>query len=78
MTDRHETFDQRGHLIEQTVDNRDGTGTYKTFDADGNETSSEQLTDLPIPEPPAPSVEEQLAEVQAQLDALLDALGGGQ
>ena len=69
-----------GNVIEQTVDNGDGTGTRTTFDADGNVTSVEQLTGLPIPEPPEPDPVEALqAQVQAQqatIDALLDALGG--
>ncbi len=41
---RHEL----GVLVEQTVDNGDGTGTRTTYDADGNVTSVEQLTGLPI------------------------------
>ena len=44
------TFDN-GVLVEQTVDHGDGTGTRTTWDEHGNETSSEQLTGLPIPEP---------------------------
>ena len=69
-----------GNVIEQTVDNGDGTGTRTTFDADGNVTSVEQLTGLPIPEPPEPDpmadMQAQLAAQQALIDALLDALGG--
>lgn len=70
-----------GILIEQTVDNGDGTGTRTTFDADGNVESVEQLTGLPIPVEPEPDPVEVLqAQVQAQqetIDALLAALGGG-
>ena len=47
----NETTFQNGILIAQTVDNGDGTGIRQTFDADGNVTSVEQLTGLPIPEP---------------------------
>jgi len=69
-----------GVLIEQTVDNGDGTGTRTTFHPDGNVTSVEQLTGLPIPVEPEPDPVEVLqAQVQAQqatIDALLDALGG--
>ena len=54
----------------ETVDNGDGTGTRTTFDADGNVTSVEQLTDLPIPQPPEPSPEEKLAAMTARLDKL--------
>ena len=55
------------------VDHGDGTGTRTTFDADGNVESVEQLSGLPIPEPPPP---DPIAEMQATIDALLDALGG--
>ena len=69
-----------GILVEQTVDNGDGTGTRTTYDADGNVTSVEQLTGLPIPVEPEPDPVEALqAQVQAQqetIDALLAALGG--
>ena len=69
-----------GNVIEQTVDNGDGTGTRTTYDADGNVTSVEQLTGLPIPVEPEPDPVEVLqAQVQAQqetIEALLDALGG--
>lgn len=37
-----------GNIIERIVDNGDGTGTRTTYDADGNVTSTEQLTGLPI------------------------------
>ncbi len=47
----NETTFQNGILIAQTVDNGDGTGTRTVYDADGNVTSTEQLTGLPIPEP---------------------------
>ena len=50
MTSSYERW-LNGTLVEQTVDNGDGTGTRTTFDADGNVTSVEQLTGLPIPEP---------------------------
>ena len=68
-----ETVIANGNIVEQTVDNGDGTGTRTTYDADGNVTSVEQLTGLPIPEPPPP---DPIAEMQATIDALLDALGG--
>ena len=68
---------RNGILIERTVDNGDGTGTRTTFDADGNVTSVEQLSGLPIPQPPEPSDAEKIASLQATVDALLDALTGG-
>ena len=67
-----DTF-QDGRLIESTVDNGDGTGTRTTFLADGTVDTFEQLSGLPIPEPPPP---DPIAEMQATVDALLDALGG--
>lgn len=61
-----------GRLVEQTVDNGDGTGTRQTFDADSNVTSVEQLTGLPIPEPPEPTAEERIAQLEAIIAALLE------
>ena len=59
-----------GNIVEQTVDNGDGTGTRTTYDADGNVTSVEQLTGLPVPVEPEPTAEERL---QTLLAALTDA-----
>lgn len=47
-----ETWDQ-GALVELITNNGDGTGTRTTYDEHGNETSVEELTDLPIPDLPA-------------------------
>ncbi len=73
-------YDAEMRLESEVVDNGDGTGTRTVYDADGNVTSVEQLTGLPIPEPPEPDPVEALqAQVQAQqetIDALLAALGG--
>ena len=63
-----------GVLIEQTVDNLDGTGTRTTFLPDGTVDTVEQLTGLPIPPPPEP---DPMADMQALIDELLAALGGG-
>lgn len=57
-----------------TQDNGDGTGTRTTYDAEGNVTGTEELTGLPIPPEPPPTIEDQLADVQAALNALA---GGG-
>ena len=54
----------------QTVDNGDGTGTRTVYDSNGNVTSTEQLTGLPIPVEPEPTAEERL---QTLLAALTDA-----
>lgn len=40
-----------GRLVEQTVDNGDGTGTRTTYLPDGTIDTVEQLSGLPIPEP---------------------------
>ena len=70
-----------GVLIEQTVDNGDGTGTRTRYHADGTVDTVEQLTGLPIPPPPEPDplvdLQDQLAAQQALIDELLAALGGG-
>ena len=77
-----------GVLVEQTVDNGDGTGTRTTFHPDGAVDTVEQLTGLPIPPPPEPdpmadmqaqlaAQQDQLAAQQALIDELLAALGGG-
>ncbi len=69
----NETIFVNGAIVEQTVDNGDGTGTRTTFLADGTVDTVEQLSGLPIPEPPPP---DPIAEMQASIDALLAALGG--
>ena len=61
------SHDGNGNIVEQTVDHGDGTGTRTTFDADGNVTSTEQLTGLPIPVPPEPTDGEKLATLLAAL-----------
>ena len=75
-----------GILVEQTVDNGDGTGTRTTFLPDGTVDVVEELSGLPIPEPdPEPAVglaaqvsdlSAQLAAQNATIEALLNALGG--
>jgi hypothetical protein len=54
-------------LLEQIVDNGDGTGVYTAFSTDGTIEATETLTDLPIEEPPALDPLHQLA--QAIVDA---------
>ena len=65
-----DTF-QDGRLIEQTVDNGDGTGTRTTFHADGTVDTVEQLTGLPIPPPPEPDPMADTGDLP--VDLLLDA-----
>ena len=67
----NDTLHADGYLAVRVIDNEDGTGTRTTYDEHGNETSVEELTGLPIPEP-AP-VEITLADVAAALrDPLAD------
>lgn len=75
MADFHDNYDASTGIRTVTQDNGDGTGTRTTYDAEGNVTGTEELTGLPIPEEPEPTIEEQLAEVQAALNALA---GGGE
>ena len=42
-------------LVEQIVDNGDGTGTRTTYDADGTVDTVEQLTGLPVVVVPLPT-----------------------
>ena len=60
-----------GVLIEQTVDNLDGTGTRTTFHPDGTVDTVEQLTGLPIPPPPEPDPMADTGDLP--VDLLLDA-----
>ena len=60
-----------GVLIEQTVDNGDGTGTRTTFHPDGTVDTVEQLTGLPIPPPPEPDPMADTGDLP--VDLLLDA-----
>ena len=58
------------NIVERTVDNGDGTGTRTTYDEHGNETSVEQLTGLPIPEPVAEPTDPVALLVSALRDPL--------
>lgn len=69
-------YNSDNQLIEELVDNGDGTGIRTTYNPDGTIATTVQVTGLPIPEPPEPTPEEQIAELRATIDALLDALGG--
>ena len=61
-----------GCLVTLTVNIGDGTGTRTTYDEHGNETSSEQLTGLPIPEPVAEPTDPVALLVSALRDPLAD------
>jgi len=57
--------DGDGNIVEQTVDNGDGTGTRTDYTTDPPTVT--QLTGLPIPTPPEPTAEERLASLVAAL-----------
>jgi hypothetical protein len=65
------TFDHNRNLVERTVDNGDGTGTHTDYRTDPPTVTN--LTGLPIPEEPTPTVEDRIAELEAIIAALLDA-----
>jgi hypothetical protein len=66
-----------GVMVEQTIDNGDGTGTRTTYDPEtGQPTGSEQVTGLPIPEPAPPPLDEQVAELVATVATLLSIIEG--
>lgn len=58
-----------GNIIEQVVDNGDGTGTRTTYDDDGTVTETATVTGLPVP-PVAPVDPQPLAVIAAIGDAL--------
>lgn len=67
----NETIFQNGRIIEQTLDNGDGTGTHTVFHDDGTETVT-QLTDLPIVEEPPETAADKLAKLApAQAEAVV-------
>lgn len=45
-----------GNVVERVVDHGDGTGTRTFFGPDGQETGTEQVPGLPIPQAPEPVV----------------------
>ena len=68
-----ETFDADGRLREAIAYDDHagpGTGTRTTYDEHGNETSVEQLTGLPIPEPVAEPTDPVALLVSALRDPL--------
>ena len=66
-----EIYDING-LVETVEDNGDGTGTRTSYDEHGNETSVEQVTGLPIPEPVTEPTDPVALLVSALRDPLAD------
>lgn len=70
----HTIFDTNGRIIEQTLDNGDGTGTHTVFHDDGTETVT-QLTDLPIIEEPPETAADKLAKLAPEQAEAVVSLG---
>ena len=71
-TTRH---DGNGNIVEQTVDNGDGTGTRTTYDDKGQVVSTEQVDGLPIVDiDPTHASDDPLAAEVARLGSLLEAV----
>lgn len=66
-----------GNVVERILDNGNGTGEFVTYDTSGVETSRETIS-LPTeaPPPPTPTAEERIAELEAQVAALIAILEG--
>ena len=72
----HTIFDTNGKIVEQTLDNGDGTGTHTVFHDDGTETVT-QLTDLPIIEVPPETAADKLAKLAPEQAEAVVTLGLG-
>lgn len=72
----NETIFQNGRIVEQTLDNGDGTGTHTVFHDDGTETVT-QLTDLPIIEEPPETAADKLAKLAPEQAEAVVTLGLG-
>ena len=70
------TIFQDGRIIEQTLDNGDGTGTHTVFHDDGTETVT-ALTDLPIFEEPPETAADKLTKLAPEQAEAVVTLGLG-
>ena len=69
------TQDGAGRIIEQTVDNGDGTGTRTLYDETGQPVSVEQVTGLPVEAPEDKNqrtIEDRLRGDLAAMQAIID------
>ena len=62
-----------GVVVSELADHGDGTGTRTYFAPDGTVTSTEAVTDLPIP---VPDQEARIADLETRLDAALALIAG--
>jgi len=62
--------DGHGRILSTTTDNGDGTATRTLYDTDGQVTGTEQVTGLPVPDPPVVDPAAVLAAVGASLAAI--------
>ncbi len=75
MSANETAFDADGNIVEQTVDNGDGTGTRTVYDGKGNVTSTEQVDGLPIVDiDTSHASDDPLAAEVARLSSLLEAV----
>ena len=75
MSANETAFDADGNIVEQTVDNGDGTGTRTVYDGKGNVTSTEQVDGLPVVDiDPEHASDDPLAAEVARLSSLLEAV----
>lgn len=72
----HTIFDTNGKIVEQTLDNGDGTGTHAVFHDDGTETVT-ALTDLPIIEVPPETAADKLTKLAPEQAEAVVSLGLG-
>ena len=67
--------DGHGRIVEQTIDNGDGTGTRTVYDADGKPVETVEVKGLPV-EPPGEknrrSIEDRLTDDLAAMQAIVD------
>ena len=75
MTVMETVHDSNGNIVEQTVDNGDGTGTRTVYDDKGTVVSTEQVDGLPVVDiDPVHASDDPLAAEVARLSSLLEAV----
>lgn len=64
-------YDSQGRKIEEIIDHNDGTGTRTVYDPETQTVLETETVDRPLPVQTALTPEEQIAELQDTVDALL-------